>query len=524
DPTNPGSAVYENTNSLSNDVFVSGDFAFVADDISGLAIIDISDPTNPGSPVYENTEHAFGVYVVGDYAYIADAGWGLVVIDISDPTDPVTVATEDTTSISTDIYVDGNFAYLAAGASGLAIIDVSDPTNPGLPVYSDTVGDALDVHVDGNFAYIADGGQGFSVVDISDPTSPVTLSNLYTSGFTHGLFMEGDFAFVAAHNSGLAVIQVRERVDLSKPLLSEPPTDLIVEIDYTNQTISWNVTDLNPDTYIIYLFGTEVVSSTSWTSGVPVTYAIPDGFALGSYLYSAIFVDEEGNSMTDGVTFLVGDTVVPTITSSPVNISVENYSGLNLSWTATDFHPYLYTVELDGGVVAGPSVWTSGEAITYNIPDGLGVGTYTFAVIFYDDEFNSVTDEVIFTVETAVNPLIDSPADIFYEEGSTSNIITWNATDLHPDVYILYMDGVELASDAWSSGVALVVDIDGHAAGSYNYTIIVYDESGNFASDTVIVEVSAVVPELTHSINALLMIGVVVLGLIIRKGGKHKKK
>ena len=49
-------------------------------------VIDITDPTNPGTPVSEDTSgYSLGIHVSGDYAYIADASSGLAVIDISDP-------------------------------------------------------------------------------------------------------------------------------------------------------------------------------------------------------------------------------------------------------------------------------------------------------------------------------------------------------------------------------------------------------------------------------------------------------
>ena len=64
---------------------MSGNYAYVADDDSGLAIIDIFNPTNPGTPVYEDTTgHAQGVYVSGDYAYVATGASGLAIIKISD--------------------------------------------------------------------------------------------------------------------------------------------------------------------------------------------------------------------------------------------------------------------------------------------------------------------------------------------------------------------------------------------------------------------------------------------------------
>ena len=41
------SVYYEDTNDLARGVYVSGDYAYVADYYSGMAIIDISNPTNP---------------------------------------------------------------------------------------------------------------------------------------------------------------------------------------------------------------------------------------------------------------------------------------------------------------------------------------------------------------------------------------------------------------------------------------------------------------------------------------------
>ncbi len=61
-PPQESSVYYEPTTGAAYDVYVSGDYAYVADDGSGLAVIDISDPTDPGTPIYEDTiggAHAF---------------------------------------------------------------------------------------------------------------------------------------------------------------------------------------------------------------------------------------------------------------------------------------------------------------------------------------------------------------------------------------------------------------------------------------------------------------------------------
>jgi hypothetical protein len=64
-----------------------------------LRVIDISNPTNPveiGS--YDTPGEAFGVYVSGNFAYVADRDSGLRVIDISNPKNPVEIGFYDTPS------------------------------------------------------------------------------------------------------------------------------------------------------------------------------------------------------------------------------------------------------------------------------------------------------------------------------------------------------------------------------------------------------------------------------------------
>ena len=62
-------------------VALSGNYAYVADDTSGLQIIDISDPANPTfKSSYDTPRYAHGVALSGNYAYVADSNSGLQVI------------------------------------------------------------------------------------------------------------------------------------------------------------------------------------------------------------------------------------------------------------------------------------------------------------------------------------------------------------------------------------------------------------------------------------------------------------
>jgi len=75
------------------------------------------------------------------------------------------------------------------------------------------------------------------------------------------------------------------------------------------------------------------------------------------------------------------------------------YTGQSLSWTATDANPDTYTIELQGtGIIAGPTVWTSGNAINYNIPNGFSPGVYTYNITFTDESGNSISDTVTVTI------------------------------------------------------------------------------------------------------------------------------
>jgi len=439
DPTNPGTPVYEDTTGSANGVYVSGDYAYVGDGASGLAVIDISDPTNPGTPIYEDTiGYAFAVYVSGDYAYMAD-NTGLAVIDVSEPIDPGVPVYEAMTGEVYSIYVNGNYAYIAGGNFGLVVIDISDPTNPGTPVYEDTTGEAYSVYVSGDYAYIADGNFGLAVIDISDPTNPGMPVYEDTTGSANGVYVSGNYTYVADGDSGLAVIDISDPTNPSTPIYED------------------------------------------------TTGRARDIYVSGDYAYIA-----------DGISGLAiiqirkrVDMETPIISNAPMDFVAEvGYTGQSLSWTATDLNPDTYSIELIGsGIVSGPTTWTSGNAITYNIPDGFNVGLYIYTVNFTDDYGNYATDSVNFTVEDTTNPtLISIPSGLTVEFGYTGQSLSWTATDVNPDTYTIELigSGIVAGPTTWISGNAIIYNIpDGFSVGSYIYTINFTDDYGNYATDSV---------------------------------------
>jgi hypothetical protein len=190
-------------------VFVSGNYAYIADFNSGLQVINISNPSNPvkaGS--YDTPGAAEGVFVSGNYAYVADGYSGLQVINVSNPSNPAKAGSYDTPGWAEGVFVSGNYAYLADGTSGLQVISISNPSNPTLSGTYDTPSHAWDVFVSGNYAYVADGyPSGLQVIDISNPSTP-TLVGSYGGPSAVDVFVSGDYAYVLDCNLGLLVLNI----------------------------------------------------------------------------------------------------------------------------------------------------------------------------------------------------------------------------------------------------------------------------------------------------------------------------
>ncbi len=211
DPTSLTLAGSYNTIGTAVDVAISGDHAYVADGYPGLQVIDISNPAGPtlaGS--YWTPGWASGVAISGDYAYVADYDSGLQVIDISNPASPTLAGTYDTPGSAYGVALSGDYAYVADYTSGLQVIDISDPTSPAPAGSYSTPVLAHGVALSGDYAYVADWSSGLQVIDISDPTSPTLGGSWDTPGWAYGVALSGDYAYVADRDSGLQVIDISD--------------------------------------------------------------------------------------------------------------------------------------------------------------------------------------------------------------------------------------------------------------------------------------------------------------------------
>jgi len=174
----------------------------------GVMILNVNTPGSPTKVGEIATPGiARGVAVSGNYAYVADQLCGLRIINISDPAHPTEAGYYDTPGCAYGLAVSGNYAYVTDYTAGLRIINISDPANPTEAGYCYTPGYASGVTVSGNYAYVADENTGLRIINISDPAHPTEVGYYDTPGSAYGVAITGGYAYVADRDAGLRIYQ-----------------------------------------------------------------------------------------------------------------------------------------------------------------------------------------------------------------------------------------------------------------------------------------------------------------------------
>ena len=303
------------TSGSATKVTVIGNYAYVADYGSGLAIIDVSDPASPGTPVYINTTgDASGIAVRGNYAYVADGSSGLHIIDVSDPSSPSLLGTFDTDGYASDVTLsaDGTKAYVADGLSGLHIINVSDTANPSSWGLFDTGGEALGVTLssDSSKAYIANGFSGILIVDVRDASNLYSFGSLATLGNASGITLSanGGVAYIANGSAGLQVVDVSyafEPILLGQ--LNTPGIAVDIELS-TDGDIAYIAADMSG----IQIINIEIASNPSLLGSFEAENT--SGVALSADSSKAYVANGAGLQVVDVVpTIFVAGDVIPEV-------------------------------------------------------------------------------------------------------------------------------------------------------------------------------------------------------------------
>ncbi|NOX37500.1 MAG: T9SS type A sorting domain-containing protein [Calditrichaeota bacterium] len=247
DPTAPTTLYEKFVGDYVYNVLARGDYAYVAQNMSGIRVLDVSDPTAPREVgALDTSGIAIGLGLADSILYAGITAYGLSIVDVTNPFQPVEMGKLDIWQ-AYDIKVMGSYAFAACAADGLRIIDVSDPTDPTEVWVIDNSYNTQELAITEDYAFLADGnGGGMIVIDIRNPVDPseVAVSNSGTA--YQGLAKMGNFVYVTGTGYGLHVI------DISDPL-SPTQVGSFYDANYTYQ-------DVAVDSQFAYVIATEIGS------------------------------------------------------------------------------------------------------------------------------------------------------------------------------------------------------------------------------------------------------------------------
>ncbi len=166
----------------------------------GIWALDISDPQNIAviGDIFEpGTDTVSDVAIYDQYAFVADDLDGLSVYDVSDLSNISLVLRDATYSKAHNINIIDDTAYIARKSEGVSLASID--LLPNLSVteiitFSDDVGDARKVYpLPGSYLAIASGSEGVLIFDINNMAAPVLIQS---SGTTSPGIIVKDFLIV----------------------------------------------------------------------------------------------------------------------------------------------------------------------------------------------------------------------------------------------------------------------------------------------------------------------------------------
>jgi len=207
-PTQAGS--FDTPYMDTEDIVVTGTWAYLADGDGGLRILDITLPDYPREVGYFDTPgHAYEVAISGTLAYVADGNGGIQIINISDPTSPTRLSTFPTPGGASDVAIDGDYLYISeVETRRIHIVDVSNPLTPTEVSSFVALSYPDDILVVGGYLYVT-GLQWITACDVSNPMSPAC--SFYFSGYHafRELASDGNLLYVATSN-GLQILSTND--------------------------------------------------------------------------------------------------------------------------------------------------------------------------------------------------------------------------------------------------------------------------------------------------------------------------
>lgn len=261
DISNPGTIIELSRVQLPSfirDIFIQGDFAYVANSNGGLQVVTIHDPKHPqivGS--YQSIGDATTVAVSGHYAFVDFPEEGLKVINVANPANPQEVANvkcnpslrfRKTLFFGKNEFQTGKASFQTQYAClellfSLKVIDINHPLGSKEIGSYETSGWIRSLCQVKNYIYFIDDGGRLRIINFENPARPQTIGELNVSGLTRILSVNGNFLYVTGEQFGLKILDVSspsKPEEVSTYKIKDGAMKLVVSGEYAYVACGYN--------------------------------------------------------------------------------------------------------------------------------------------------------------------------------------------------------------------------------------------------------------------------------------------
>lgn len=293
-------------------------------------------------------------------------------------------------------------------------------------------------------------------------------------------------------------------VNITSPDSTAPS---LVESPYTSgylargENVSFVAEDAFPSRYEFWI-NSALVRDETWQSNAKIVFMLDDiDLKVGTNTLEIRIYDIADNMYVHQWPFNLIDVDPPDLLIAPLDLVIFEHNASQVDapyWQLYDPDPNLgqYSIYRNN-ILIEEGTWLPGNG-TIQVPiSNLIAGIHNFDIQIRDATGNMRIDSVVVTVRDVIEPYIWPLEAIYFEPVYSMDWFEFLIDEIHPDAYQIYKNHSVIEEGSLSeSSLFVLVKLDDYSSGTFNYTLVVEDESGNRGSRTVLVYVTNFIPPL----------------------------
>ncbi len=191
------------------DISIEGKFAYIADGVDGLEILDLTNPVNPQKiSSWSNSYNVTNVFIKDNFAFLSVKDLGVEILNISNPHSISKVGNWTNFESPCRVEVIGNYLFIANKNNNLEIIDISNLKDIFRISQLSITGNYCNFQIKRDYLFLANGLDGLKVIDIQDISNPTVISTFYEDGIVMDVLIDENYAFLACDYYGVIIIDI----------------------------------------------------------------------------------------------------------------------------------------------------------------------------------------------------------------------------------------------------------------------------------------------------------------------------